>query len=165
MKSNSSWEPPVINPDGFKNIETASNQTDELNTRAVYCITLLSSGLATFSGMLLLLLLFRRVIRLDFDFHIMFTNLTIADLLSAAGLLSSAIQNISTYPVPVSDDLCIVQSFVSTMSVMASFFWTIVIGIVCFRDVWHQDHAPMSRIRVMPFVVLHFLCWGIPCKK
>lgn len=164
--SNFTWTPPDVNPDAFQEIRTQHlNLTIAgFSTRAVHYVTLVSGTIATMAGTVLLLLLFRRVIGLDRDFRVMFANLTLADLMTAVGLLSSAIQNLIIYPEPIEDELCITQSFVSTMSVMASFLWTIVIGIVCFRDACHYDQSAPLRIRTMPLVVLHILCWGIPCE-
>jgi hypothetical protein len=100
--------------------------------------------------------------------------LTIADLLTSAGNLLGAIRYSYMYRnhqfitadfifkhCHHPDDVCAVQSLINTFSTLASFSWTIIIGIhILLALVYQSDWC----FTTMPKVLAHSLSWGIPSK-
>ncbi|XP_076082590.1 uncharacterized protein LOC143053688 [Mytilus galloprovincialis] len=58
-----------------------------------------------------------------------------------------------------SDTLCEVQSFLTTFSSMASFFWTTFIALYLFICVWYSTDLLLSRSQCF---LLQCIAWGIP---
>ncbi|OWF41254.1 G-protein coupled receptor 157-like [Mizuhopecten yessoensis] len=100
--------------------------------------------------------------------------LTVADIMTACGILTGTIryavihqqhdvitikehEYLCTHP----DEICIAQSMITTFSGMASFCWTLVIGIhliVSLRpsSAVSDPERPWSEIKA------HVICWGLP---
>ncbi|VDI57489.1 Hypothetical predicted protein [Mytilus galloprovincialis] len=91
----------------------------------------------------------------------MFVNLTVADMMTAFGQEIASIRwyNIGVNNPTSSDSLCGVQSFLTTFSSMASFFWTTFIAIYLFICVWYSTDLHLSRSQCF---LLQCIAWGIP---
>ena len=117
--------------------------------------------------------------------------LTIADLMTAVGnlvatvryaIVHSATDNAKThcsvsmsnvtspnvtqpYPyLPVDRDtdiVCSIQSYVTTFSNLSSFFWTFIIALHMFLNVFMKTD---KSERFLTKMVFHIVSWGIPCK-
>ncbi|KAK3594990.1 hypothetical protein CHS0354_019919 [Potamilus streckersoni] len=98
--------------------------------------------------------------------------LTFADMLTAFGNLMGTIRyglvkegdklgNISgtIYYFANRNEVCVIQSFITTFSSMASFFWTVIIAVYIFTAVVHPSHVFKS---IKAECVYHLLSWGIP---
>lgn len=100
--------------------------------------------------------------------------LTIADLMSSSGNLMGAIR----YSVKhrhhrlLTDEdilehchhpgnICTVQSLITTFSSLASFSWTIIIGLHILLTLVYQSEWCMTTISK---VLAHCVSWGLPCK-
>lgn len=100
--------------------------------------------------------------------------LTIADLLNAVGnlvgALHYAVRDESTYMNKLynmsldcdlrDDQICIMQSCVSTFASLASFFWVNIIMIHILMTLIHQREWSNLRNKV----IYHLIAWGVPCK-
>lgn len=89
--------------------------------------------------------------------------LTVADFLTAVGNLLGALRYFWFQP-PThldvdrpSDNLCLVQSFITTFSSMSSFFWTLVIAFHLLAIVKWQSRGS-SKLSFL----YHVICWVIP---
>ncbi|KAK3594988.1 hypothetical protein CHS0354_019917 [Potamilus streckersoni] len=98
--------------------------------------------------------------------------LTFADLLNASGNLMGTIRyalskegdkfrnNSKTiHSYANRSEVCIIQSFITTFSSIASFFWTVVIAVYIFTAVVYSSHVFKS---VKAECIYHLLSWGIP---
>ncbi|KAK3594991.1 hypothetical protein CHS0354_019921 [Potamilus streckersoni] len=98
--------------------------------------------------------------------------LTFADILTAFGNLMGTIRYVllrdgekiannsgTIYYYASKNEVCVIQSFITTFSSMASFFWTVVIAVYMFTAVVHPSQV-FSGIKAK--CVYHLLSWGIP---
>lgn len=99
--------------------------------------------------------------------------LTIADSLTAVGNLVATVRyavvhsdfnNVSTNCSNVTQDVdsdlvCTIQSYVTTFSNMASFFWTFVIALHMFLSVFLKTD---KSERLLVKLIFHSVSWGIP---
>ena len=97
--------------------------------------------------------------------------LTFADMGNAVGMLMGAVR------FQFSDDRtvgrvlachtkeemgCLVQSFITTLFSMSSFFWT---TFIAFHLWWTFDNTFLPNCRRIVFVAYHIAGWGIPGKS
>ncbi|XP_056005991.1 G-protein coupled receptor 157-like [Ostrea edulis] len=98
--------------------------------------------------------------------------LTIADLLTSSGNLLGAIRYSYTHRnqgliteehiiwhCHHPDDICAAQSLINTFSALASFSWTIIIGLHILLALVYQSEWCFTT---MPKVLAHSVSWGIP---
>lgn len=93
-------------------------------------------------------------------------SLTVADLFTAVGNLIGSVRYIvlltrtdGCYRIHETDSVCIFQSFLTTFSSMASFFWTAIIAVHFYLLI--QSEVPGMRTGLMLFGY-QVLCWGVP---
>lgn len=96
----------------------------------------------------------------------MLLALTVADLLTAIGNLigSSRYLYLQTFPhicnvLQTSDILCITQSFITTFSSLASFYWTVAIALHIVVHLKTDGRMSESRRALLKY---HLVCWGGP---
>lgn len=100
--------------------------------------------------------------------------LTIADLLNASGNLFGAIRYsyIHRHHIPFTSEqiqelcehpknVCTMQSLVTTFSSLASFSWTIIIGLHILLTLVYQSEWCFTTISK---ILAHCASWGVPCK-
>ncbi|XP_052819751.1 G-protein coupled receptor 157-like [Mya arenaria] len=92
--------------------------------------------------------------------------LTVADLLTAIGNLIGGIRyfalEYSENPckrLQKSDSVCVAQSFITTFSSMASFFWTVAIAGYIVLQLTVRSVGTRSK---RALVVYNLICWGFP---
>ncbi|KAL3861114.1 hypothetical protein ACJMK2_007183 [Sinanodonta woodiana] len=98
--------------------------------------------------------------------------LTFADILTAFGNLMGTIRYLilkdgekiannsgTIFYYASTNEVCVIQSFITTFSSMASFFWTVVIAVYMFAAVVHPSQV-FKGVRAE--CVYHLLSWGIP---
>lgn len=92
--------------------------------------------------------------------------LTVADFFTACGNLIGSIRYIyvklqenGCKNIQVSDTVCVVQSFITTYSSMASFFWTTVIAVHIYLQIARRSSGMRTRCVVAAY---HILSWGVP---
>ncbi|KAL3861110.1 hypothetical protein ACJMK2_007182 [Sinanodonta woodiana] len=98
--------------------------------------------------------------------------LTLADILTAFGNLMGTIRYLilkdgekiannsgTIFYYASINEVCVIQSFITTFSNMASFFWTVVIAVYMFTAVVHPSQVFKG---VKAECVYHLLSWGIP---
>ena len=94
--------------------------------------------------------------------------LTIADLLTASGILMSAIRYFNMHSdviinEEVEDGLCKAQSFLTTFSSLVSFFLTSFIAIyLCDTIVERKDRFTNRRRQWL--IIFNLISWGLPGK-
>lgn len=100
------------------------------------------------------------------DTRLLLIFLAIADFLTAAGYLIGPIvifnikaNNTSHHFLFHGSPVCVIQSFVTIFSGMASFFWTLVIAIHIYCCLVYN--TTFIRRNVVFFCV-HLICWGSP---
>lgn len=100
------------------------------------------------------------------DTRLLLIFLAIADFLTAAGYLIGPIvifhlkaNNTSDHFLFHGSPVCVIQSFVTIFSSMASFFWTLVIAIHIYcRLVYNTSFIGRNAV----FFCVHLICWGSP---
>lgn len=81
--------------------------------------------------------------------------LSIADFFTAVGSLFAAV-----YGKPGERNTgCVIQSFVSSISIMSSLFWTVTLSVYLYFYVVKDKSDAIER---MLFPKIHVLCWGLP---
>ena len=130
----------------------------------IFCVTGVSCSMSVI-GAIFILYSYARLSNTRDDTRLLVVCLTVADLITAAGILIIPITFLkygsSDKKEHISEicEICKVQSFITTFSGMASFFWTFAIALhitVSCRTPRNTCHR-----RVM-FILANILCWGVP---
>ena len=93
--------------------------------------------------------------------------LTIADLVTASGVLMSAIRYFNMHSDVTIDEemengLCKAQSFLTTLSSLVSFFMTSFIAIYLCDTIIQQNDRFTNRRRWL--IIFNLISWGLPDK-
>ncbi|KAK3104463.1 hypothetical protein FSP39_002549 [Pinctada imbricata] len=94
--------------------------------------------------------------------------LTISDFLISAGNLLGTIRYALRFNKEItdrdivrncrhSDEICVIQSCVTTFASLASFGWTVVIGVHLLTSLVYQRSMGKK-----PRIISHLICWGVP---
>ena len=96
----------------------------------------------------------------------MLVCLTVADFLTATGNIIGSVRYMylqsseeSCNKLKISDTTCVVQSYITTMSSMASFFWTVAIAVHMFAQLVKRGPGVRQYRQLWLYNVI---CWGIP---
>lgn len=135
------------------------------NTRgvAILSITTVSCCLSVI-GVIAILYSYARWRNIRDNTRLLLVFLTIADLLTAVGYLigSVALFNIPQKKLPTNyhnSAECVLQSFITIFSSMASFFWTVALAFHIFcRLVYGTTYMH----RKIGFRFVFVFCWGVP---
>lgn len=155
-----------------------STTTTVENITTAYCrvivppytlsLTILSSFLSVLgSGVIIVTYINLRCIQ-NFNRKLLL-SLTIADLFTALGNLLGSLRYIwlitgenGCERVQISDSVCTTQSFVTTFSSMASFFWTTVIAVHIYLQIKRELSSMRTGLMLIGYQVL---CWLVPGKQ
>ncbi|XP_071143094.1 G-protein coupled receptor 157-like [Mytilus edulis] len=123
-------------------------------------ITTVSASLSLLGG-LIIIWSYRCIPATRNQVRAMLVALTVADMMTAFGQEIAGIRwyNLGMNNSTTSDTLCEVQSFLTTFSCMASFFWTTFIALYLFICVWYSTDLLLSRSQRF---LLQCIAWGIP---
>ena len=133
---------------------------------AILSVTVFSCCLSVI-GTLFIMYTYIRLSGIRDDTRRLLMFLSLADLITAGGILMIPLSHLNyTPPVPGQrvhekhiTNVCKAQSFVTTFSSMASFFWTFVIALQITSD-WLSNLNSVQRRFV--FGISHLICWGVP---
>lgn len=128
-------------------------------------LTILSCLLSVF-GSVVIIITYINIPRIQNFTRKLLLSLTVADLFTAVGNSMGSIRYLALRSevdgcelVLQSDNTCVIQSFITTFSSMASFFWTSVIAF----HIYMQIKNGSSRLRTgLMLIGYQVLCWGIP---
>ncbi|XP_045161541.2 G-protein coupled receptor 157-like [Mercenaria mercenaria] len=128
-------------------------------------LTLLSCSLSIF-GSFVIIITYLNLQQIQNFTRKLLLSLTVADLLTAVGNLIGSVRYFALRSkangcelVQVSDSVCIVQSFITTFSSMASFFWTTVIALHIYMQIARESPGMRTGLMLLGYQVM---CWGIP---
>lgn len=153
-----------------------SNQTDSYPSNlppTVLLCTLVSSSLSVI-GAVVIFVTYCIVTVAKNQTRRLLVYLTIADLLNAVGnlvgALHYALRDESSYMNKLhnmsldchlrDDQICVIQSCVTTFASLASFFWTNIIMIHILMTLISQREWS----NLLNKVTYHLVAWGVPCK-
>ena len=133
---------------------------------AILSVTVLSCCMSVI-GTLFIMYTYIRLSGIRDDTRRLLLFLSLADLMTAGGILMIPLSHLNyTPPIPGQKthekhitNVCKAQSFVTTFSSMASFFWTFVIALQITSD-WLSNLNSVQRRFV--FGISHLICWGVP---
>lgn len=153
----------------YPNITTAANTTHAICRTMVptYTIlfTLLSCFLSIFGSFVIIITYINLPVIQNFARKLLL-SLTVADLLTAFGNSIGSIRYLVLKSkggdcelLLASDSVCVVQSFITTYSSMASFFWTSIIAFHIYMQIIHRSSGMRTGLMLIGYQVL---CWGVP---
>jgi G protein-coupled receptor 157 len=155
----------------YPNTTTAANTTHAICRTMVptytISLTLLSCFLSIFGSFIIIITYINLPVIQNFARKLLL-SLTVADLLTAFGNSIGSIRYLVLKSkggdcelLLASDSVCVVQSFITTYSSMASFFWTSIIAFHIYMQIIHRSSGMRTGLMLIGYQVL---CWGVPGK-
>ena len=148
--------------------EYISFQCSLINTNGTVVLSVTTvSCCSSILGAVAILYSYARLRSIRDDTRMLLLFLTAADLLTASAYLIGPIfrlnVNLKNLKAEFHDSpACVVQSFITTFSSLASFFWTFAIAAHIYCRLVYGVTYIHNRI---VFLSVHILCWGAPGRQ